>query len=284
MRSMTGYGTAVIDEDGYQVKCEISSINHRYFEAKIVLPESFENLKTELSQYIRNICIRGKYYVKISLTGDKNVIPGINMDKVDSYIQLYKKLSEKISFSEIDFVSFLSLPDVISIEKVEQDDFIDKFKRVIDEAIVSMNLIKEEEGKAIQDFILNELMIVSDLIGRIKKASKELKAKKIETVKSKVKELQLNDLPQNCIEQEIVFLSDRYDVSEEIQRLETHMENLKRILNEEHAGKKMGFLLQEMGREVNTIGSKLQDSTISFEVVKIKDSLEKIREQVQNVE
>ncbi len=284
MRSMTGYGTAVIDEDGYQVKCEISSINHRYFEAKIVLPESFENLKTELSQYIRNICIRGKYYVKISLTGDKNVIPGINMDKVDSYIQLYKKLSEKISFSEIDFVSFLSLPDVISIEKVEQDDFIDKFKRVIDEAIVSMNLIKEEEGKAIQDFILNELMIVSDLIGRIKKASKELKAKKIETVKSKVKELQLNDLPQNCIEQEIVFLSDRYDISEEIQRLETHMENLKKILNEEHAGKKMGFLLQEMGREVNTIGSKLQDSTISFEVVKIKDSLEKIREQVQNVE
>ncbi|RKX64568.1 YicC family protein [candidate division TA06 bacterium] len=284
MKSMTGYGTGIVEEDGYQIKCEISSVNHRYFEAKVVLPENFENLKVELTQYLRNSCIRGKYYVKIAITGSEDKIPSINMKKADLYIKLYRELSDKVDFGELDFVSFLSLPEILSKETAEQSLFVDKFKRAIDKAVISMNMIKEEEGKAIEEFILKELEIVEEIVSHIKKSSGDLKAKKIEMAKKRVEELSLDKLSQNCVEQEIVYLADRYDISEEIQRLETHIHNFKTMLQKQHVGKKMGFLLQEMGREVNTIGSKLPDNDISFEVVKIKDSLEKIREQVQNVE
>lgn len=281
---MTGYGTGIIEEDGYQIKCEISSVNHRFFEAKVILPDNFENMKVELTQYVRNSCVRGKYHVKIAIAGSEDKIPAINMKKVDSYIELYKKLSDKVDFGELDFVSFLSLPDVLSTDSVERNLFLEKFKRAIDKAVVSMNMVKVEEGKATEKFILEELGIVETLVVDIKKISGGLKAKKIEVAKKRIEELKLDKLSQSCVEQEIVYLADRYDISEEIQRLGTHIYNFKEMLQKEHVGKKMGFLLQEMGREVNTIGSKLPDSDISFEVVRIKDGLEKIREQVQNVE
>ncbi len=284
MRSMTGFGSSIIEENELQIRCEISSVNHRYFEARIVMPEIFESIKVQVLKHLRKLCVRGKHQVIIKITGRVDEQLNIDDNSVKMYIDLYDKLNKDLSFDKMDFCSFINLPDILKSKEEDIDKFLILFKKLIDRAVIELNKMKENEGSEIKQFIMEQLNIISAIAGRLNSISEILKEKKIDNINDKIKKLNLNSLSQNCIEQEIVFLSDRYDIAEEIQRLEMHIKNFKIVIDEQIVGKKLGFILQEMSRETNTIGSKMPDEKISFEVIKLKDCLEKIREQVQNIE
>jgi len=284
MRSMTGFGSSVIEENELQIRCEISSVNHRYFEAKIILPEIFDSIKVHVLKYLRKLCIRGKHQLVIKITGRVDEQLDIDDNSMKMYIDLYNKLNKNLSFDKIDFCSFINLPGVLKPKKEDIDKFFILFKKLINNAVIELNKMKEREGSEIKQFILEQLSIIDAIVGRLNNISEKLKENKISKINNKIKKLDLNSLSQNCIEQEIVFLSDRYDIAEEIQRLEMHIKNFKIVLDEQIVGKKLGFILQEMSRETNTIGSKMPNETISFEVIELKNRLEKIREQVQNIE
>jgi uncharacterized protein (TIGR00255 family) len=291
IRSMTGYGYAEHEQDGQHLTAEIRSVNHRFCEVSIRSPKLVSLFEDQLRQRIVERFSRGKFNLTITWSGaaETGDLLKINEPVVERYVALLEQLRTRYRLdSGLDVRTLATLPDVFEWEHTALSDeqTWSLVRTVVDKASDNMNMMKAREGEA----------LARDLEGRLKLIRKELdmvaeraplrpheaKERLLARVKSLLADIEMDPVR---IAQEVALMVDRLDCTEECVRLSAHIDQFRSLMEgPELAGRKLNFLLQEMNREGNTIGAKSNDVEITRRVIVIKEEIERLREQVQNVE
>jgi uncharacterized protein (TIGR00255 family) len=289
IRSMTGYGKAEIILPDKKVTIEIKSLNSKNNDTYVKLPYAYRSKELEVRQIINEKLQRGKIDVNIFYELNAGVTPAvINSELVKSYYRQLSEINKELGVdTDQNLLSVvMRLPDAVKQERTEFDEteWI-KIKEILNLAISEVDNFRTQEGKALEkDILLNVANITKGLeeTGKYENARIGKIREKLDTQlhELKIKE----DLDKNRFEQELIYYLEKMDVSEEKVRLANHCKYFHETMkNEDNTGKKLGFILQEMGREINTLGSKASDSDMQKIVVSMKDDLEKIKEQILNI-
>lgn len=291
LKSMTGFGRAVEEIDGYVITVEIKSVNHRYFDFSSRIPRQYGFLDDKLKSYINSKVSRGKVecYVSVEALDTEDAAVVINKTLASAYVKALKELAEEYSLKEDFGTAFVSrLPDVFVLKKADEDEekIWQLVKSVTDEAIEKFIQMRAVEGAKMKEDVASRAEYILDCVSFIEERSpqtvKDYNDKLVERVHEIIGDVSLDE--QRII-QEVAVYADKVAVAEETVRLRSHIAQLKTFLeSEEPIGRKMDFLVQEINRETNTIGSKANDVDIARKVVDIKAEVEKIREQIQNIE
>ncbi|MBE6834680.1 MAG: YicC family protein [Ruminococcaceae bacterium] len=291
VKSMTGYGRSHQIVDGMNITVEIKSVNHKYFEFNARVPRTFGFLEEKLKTYSQSIISRGKVecYVSIEMPENENVEVAVNYALAEGYINALKNLSEKYSLrDDVSVTSVSRYPDVLTVHKLPEDE--DKIwnavKEVASEAISNFISMREKEGEKLCEDILSRADTIIECVSFVEERSPQTVTEYNEKLKARIREL-IGDVSvdEQRLLQEAAIYADKIAVAEETVRLRSHISQLREMFNSSEAiGRKMDFLVQEINREANTIGSKAQDVEITRKVIAIKGEVEKIREQVQNIE
>ena len=279
VKSMTGYGkeSLIIDSREYQV--EIKSVNHRYLDISIKLPRSLSYLEEKMKKIIASKVKRGKFDVFVNFinnsTEGKNI--KINTEIAKMYIKELKDLAESESLiSDINVMEIAKLPEVLNIQNVQDDDMIEKeLEKVMTNAVDNLISMRVTEGNKIEKDLIERLEIINEKVKEISKLSTGLIQEYVVKLEGRIKELLTDqDIDKNRLAQETVIYADKCSIQEEVIRLDSHIAQFKQILNSKEAiGKKLDFLIQEMNRETNTIGSKANNLAITNAVIEIKTRL-----------
>ncbi|MCJ7458529.1 MAG: YicC family protein [candidate division Zixibacteria bacterium] len=289
--SMTGYGKAEAVNQDFKVVVEISTVNNRFCEIQFRLPKFFSLLEARLKEKILGKITRGK--ITYSLTWEENLPPSsyvkLNQEAAEVYFNIFQELKKKYNLSgELEVKDFINLPDLIKLEKEEYD--LEKAWKVIAEvtekALSDINSMRKSEGLKLGEDLRKRLEKLDEVLGKIESLSSQNVENYRQKLQSRMSEL-LGDisLDEQRLIQEVALLAERSDVTEECVRLRSHNQQFLAALEEEvPVGKKLTFLLQEMNREANTIGAKALNVSISQLVIFLKEEIEKLREQVQNIE
>lgn len=290
IKSMTGFGLGRFENNGREYTVEIKAINHRYNDISIKMPRYLNSLEDKVRSYISQNISRGKLDVFISLVNMSNEGRNIKVDRglAEIYIREMKALINEYGIGDdITATSLMRMPDMVIIDnEVEEDLYLKELMVAIEMAVNNLKTAREQEGKRLADDIKARLEKVSKYVLEVEQRSssllEEYKAKLI----NRVNELNANDIiDENRLGQEIVLFADKSSICEEVTRLKSHIKSLENMLNADGPiGKKLDFLLQEMNRETNTIGSKANCLDITNAVVEMKNEIENIREQIQNIE
>ena len=291
LKSMTGYGRSKLQLDGKEYTIEIKSVNHRFVDISVKVPRSIGYLEDRIRKLVLKSKSRGKIDITITYIniGTSSEIANINEELASKYIkQLQKIASDNNLSTDISVTDILRLPDILiaSKQEIDEERIWQIFEEKINEAIKAFNDMRTIEGNKLSEDILNRIDIITKNLDIISKESSGLIEKYVVKLDTRLKELlKENIVDQNRIAQEVVIFSDKCSIEEEITRLNSHIVQFKNLVNESSSkGKKIDFLLQEMNREINTIGSKANCLEITKMVVEIKTELENIREQIQNIE
>ena len=286
--SMTGYGRSENNSTNYDVIVEIKSLNSRYLEVLPKIHDSIYEYENNIIALVRKACKRGKIYLNIIISkNSKNTnkikINDINLNGYISQIKLLQKALGSNDKVSIDY--FLKLPDIFDVANSNKSPSKKFIIDCINKALLDFNLHREKEGKVIEKDILSKIKIINKEIKKIVRLSSRNSSKELGRIKSKIADVMPNiDFDEGRLYQEVAIILEKKDINEEISRLKGHMELLEEyVLNNDDVGKRINFLLQEVNRETNTIGSKIDSLSIKHIVVNIKDNIEKIREQVQNI-
>jgi uncharacterized protein (TIGR00255 family) len=289
--SMTGYGRAELVKENIKASVEISSVNNRFCEVQFRLPKFLSPLESKLKEMILSTTSRGK--INYTLNWEESFpitsYVKLNQEAADVYHTIMTQLKEKYNLSgEIRVDHFLNLPDLIKVEKEEYD--IDKAWEVMYEvtlkALEEFNSMRRSEGGRLASDLKQRVNYLEDAISEIERLAPVNVSNYRKKLKSKVSEL-LDNLvvDEQRIELEVALMAEKCDVTEECVRFKSHNQQFLSALEEGGpVGKRLTFLLQEMNREANTIGSKASDAQISQKVIFLKEEIEKLREQVQNIE
>jgi uncharacterized protein (TIGR00255 family) len=287
--SMTGYGKALCEIGNKKLTIEIKSLNSKQLDLNTRLPGFYREKEIEVRNLISRRLERGKvdFSLYAEVTGSENNSV-INADIVKNYYQQLSKISDELgigSKSEL-LPIIMRLPDVLKTEREELDE--GEWKLIlegIEKSMDELNKFRAQEGKALEKDITERTVIILDLLKQVEPLEKQRIIKVRERLRQNLKELSENDeYDENRFEQELIFYIEKLDITEEKIRLANHCEYfINNLGNEENVGKKLGFITQEMGREINTLGSKANDSDLQKLVIKMKDELEKIKEQLLNV-
>ena len=288
---MTGYGRYEIEEKERKVNVEISTVNHRYCDLSIRMPKALTHLEDEIRKCIKQFIARGKVEVSIYITSmsadDVEVV--VNEPACTAYIEALRKIGTKLGLNDnIGMAEVMRLNDVITIQKKQADleviwPMIDQALR---QALTQLVAMREKEGMILKNDLLEKADNMLRLVGELEHLSVEV----VNTYKLKLEERisrLLEEIPvdETRLAMEVALFADRAAIDEELTRLKSHVGQLKIILEEESSiGRKLDFLMQEMNREANTIASKAGDYTITSYAVELKSEIEKIREQIQNIE
>ncbi|HHW66759.1 MAG: hypothetical protein PWP07_1915 [Epulopiscium sp.] len=291
IRSMTGYGLGEAVLNGKKFTVEIRSVNHRYSDINIRMPRTMNYLEENVKNFLKDRISRGKIDVFISFestSGDDYEI-SLNESLAEAYVKALKKIKENNDVIDDISVSLISkFPDVITINKKEDDkDFLwGLLEKSLIEAFNAFILMREKEGSKLQKDLLEKSLKLEEHLSVIKERSPYLVQEyKIKLEKRLQEILPNHSLDENRIAVEVALFADKCSIDEEIVRLESHISQFRDIITtEDVVGRKLDFLAQEMNREVNTIGSKANDLQITHSVVELKSEIEKIREQIQNLE
>jgi uncharacterized protein (TIGR00255 family) len=289
--SMTGYGRAEKSEDDVKLVVEISSVNNRFLEFQIRLPKNLAELEPRLKKQLSAKLSRGKIYLSLTYDGSVSEEGRLSLDheKADTYHVLLKELKARYGLGgEITLDQFVFLPDLITSQtnQVDLNKTWALIEPVCNQAIDNLCRMRQEEGDSLRADFENRLNLLNGALAQIKERFTANYAAYYEKFKKRIKEL-LAETPvdEQRLATEIALLADRLDITEETTRLESHILGFRQALDlNEAIGKKLTFILQEMHRETNTIGSKSADYNISSFVISIKEELEKLREQCQNIE
>ncbi len=289
--SMTGYGRAELVREDVKASVEMSSVNNRFCEMQFRLPKFLSSLESKLKETILSTITRGKISYTLNWEESLPIVSyaKLNEDAADVYKSIMTQLKEKYGLTgEITVEHFLSLPDLIKVEKEEYD--LDKAWEVVREvtlmALEEFNSMRKSEGARLASDLKQRVDSLEETISEIEELTplntnnyrKKLKARISELLADVVVDMQR-------IEQEVALMAEKSDVTEECVRFKSHNQQFLTALKEGGpVGKRLTFLLQEMNREANTIGSKASDARISQKVIFLKEEIEKIREQVQNIE
>jgi len=289
--SMTGYGAGNTSDEKINVETEIKSLNSRFFELSLKLPKSLQSKEYELREIIRNKIKRGKIslFIQISVNGQSNGANlALNTEKIKEITKSIKQI-KKISGIK----GSITLDNILNLKEFiisEESNFIEQeftlAKDALEIAISELNKMKMEEGKAIYDDLYNRINLISEKVAVIEKYAENSVKIYFDSIKEKAKNLletigNYNDR----LFAELALLSEKYDITEELVRLKSHINLFKETLEDDkEAGKKLNFICQEMNREINTLNNKSLTVDISHNGIYIKEELEKIREQIQNLE
>lgn len=293
IRSMTGYGRAQATVGTINVTVEFKSVNHRYFEFNSRVPRNYGFLEEKLKSFVGSLVSRGKVecYVSVENLEDSEVEILVNHGLASSYLKAYRELSERNELDLRDDLAISSLvrnSDIFTVHKQEADEekIWEAVKTVAAEAVAKFIAMREAEGEKLKndvlsraEFILNKVSVIEE---RSPETVKEYNDKLLLRINEFLSDVQVDE--QRLLTECAIF-ADKVAVAEETVRLRSHIDQLGQFLNSTEAvGRKIDFLVQEMNREANTIGSKAQDVTIARCVIDIKAEIEKIREQIQNIE
>lgn len=291
IKSMTGYGKSEQTIDSLNVTVEIKSVNHRYFEFSARVPREYGFLEEKLKKYCNSLITRGKVecYVSVEDLEEREMEVNVNETLAAGYVKALKELSERFGLKDDRSAVTLSrYPDVITLHKASEDEerIWNAVKTVAETAVSKFIEMRETEGSKLRGDILSRADYIIECVEFIEGRSPETVREYNEKLKQRMKEL-LGDaaVDEQRLLNEAAIYADKIAVDEETVRLRSHISQLREFMNSSEAiGRKLDFLVQEINREANTIGSKAQDVDIAKKVIAIKAEVEKIREQVQNIE
>lgn len=290
IKSMTGYGKSSLSINSREYQVEIKTVNHKYIDVNIKMPRIISYLEEDIRKLVVSKIKRGKVDIQISFENyskDGNEVK-INTELAQIYIQSLRELAEAENLSSnIEVTEITKLPDVLTIKSnLDEDETKEELLQVANEAIDKLIQMRKVEGEKISKDILDKIARIEQKNEEIFGLSTGLIEEYVVKLEARVKELlKTEELDKSRLMQEVVIYADKCSVEEEVTRLRSHIYQLRQLINsEEPIGKKMDFLIQEMNRETNTIGSKANNLEITNIVVDIKTILEDIREQIQNIE
>lgn len=287
IRSMTGYGKAIAEAEGKKITVEVRSLNSKQFDLNLRMPSLYREkepvLRNELSQRLE----RGKvdFSVYMEITGETGDTP-INKTLVKNYFRQLKEISAGLGEERTDYLSLIvRMPDIFRNEReLLGEEEAKKLVACSLKAIDDLNSFREDEGKSLEKELEKRIREISSLLASVEKAD----PLRIKTIRERLKKnlyeaIGKDKMDENRFEQELIFYFEKLDITEETVRLKTHCGYFLKTMKEKSSGRKLNFIAQEIGREINTIGSKANDAEIQQQVVQMKDELEKIKEQLNNV-
>lgn len=291
IKSMTGFGRSEIVKGNRKISVEIKSVNHRYLEAGIKMPKKLNVFESRMRDLLKKYATRGKIDIFINYEDDSEsqVNLKFNQNIADEYMAIFNNMSEKYNLKNDMTVGGLArFPEVITMDEVQEDEeelwhFIEEAMKAALEQFVNTRIL---EGENLKKDLLGKLDHMEELVAFVEKRSPEIMKEYRSKLESKVKEL-LGDttIDESRIATEVIIYADKICVDEETVRLRSHIEHARKCLNEDGGiGRKMDFIAQEMNREANTTLSKANDIEISNAAINLKTEIEKVREQIQNIE
>lgn len=291
IKSMTGYGRSELQESSKDIVVEIKSVNHRYTDFSIRVPRYYGFLEDKVREYLQKFISRGKInvYISIESHGEDDTLVLLDEGLADSYINALHQLAEKFNLKDDISVSGVArYSDIFKIEKKEEDEeeLWQIVKKAVDIAVDDFLAMRIREGERLKNDLNDRGKYIYKIIEEIEQRSPQVVEEYKARIESRVREL-LQDVPidENRLLTEVAIFADKISIAEEIVRLKSHIVELGNILeSEQPVGRKLDFLIQEVNREINTIGSKGNDLFISKHVVEVKSEIEKMREQIQNIE
>ena len=295
IRSMTGFGRGEYVDDVRKITVEIRAVNHRYCDIFVKMPRKYSFAEEKIKAAVKNRLSRGKIEVSVAVDNYGQSDADVRLDK-DLAAKYYKALSELSETFEIGELTGISLsllakmPDVIRTAPAEEDE--EEMMRCImnaaDRAVADICTMRETEGAKLVEDISMRADIISDIRSRIEKRAPDLEKEYAAKFRARIEELLdgVYEVPEERVALEAAVFADKANITEELVRLDSHIIQLREFLKgrEDSIGKKIDFLIQEMNREANTIGSKSNDKEITAMMLDLKAEIEKIREQVQNIE
>ena len=291
IKSMTGYGSAKGTVEGLQITVELKSVNNRYLDASVRLPRSFLFAEDAVKSAVQKHISRGKVDVFVSVdaseAGEMNV--KVNEPLLRGYLDAIRHIAEDYSLpNDATALAVSRFPDVLTVEKkdLDADAITAGILEITEQALHDFDAMRQREGQKLRDDVLDRLGTIDALVSAVEKASPETVSAYRARLEAKMAEvLGTAGIDENRILAEAAIFADHIAVDEETVRLRSHMSQLKTMVNgNSPTGRKIDFLIQEFNREANTIGSKCQNSDIAHTVVDLKSEIEKIREQIQNIE
>ena len=291
IRSMTGYGSAKGTAAGFAITIELRSVNNRYLDLGIKLPRGFLFAESEIKNYIQKKVSRGKldFFLTLdSVESDQTKIR-VNTRLAEAYRNAITEIGQNLelpaSVSALDIARF---PDVLSLEKEEldQDAFLQQLFPLLDTALEDFNAMRAREGEKLAEDLLQKADHIEEMVMAVERQAPNTVSAYRERLEAKLREVLADtSAAEERLIAEAAIFADRVATDEETVRLHSHLSQFRKLMEEgSPIGRKLDFLIQEFNREANTIGSKCQDSEIAYLVVELKSEIEKIREQVQNIE
>lgn len=292
IRSMTGFGRGEKTGGVHGYVVEMRSVNNRYLDVQIKTPRSLTSLEPRIRRAVQGAFSRGRIDVFVNRTGPESGSVRISADLrvAGQYVAILRELRQRFELpGEFDAAALVALPDVISREDVGEDDeaLWNAVAPALDEAMERLRTMRSDEGSALVRDITARLAALESMAAAVRGLAPETVEQARRRMTEAVARLLREQPDPQRIAQEVAILAERTDVTEELTRLDSHVSQFRRFLDgsgDEPVGRKIDFLIQEMGREVNTIASKALNAQVSVHVVNMKAELEKIREQVQNIE
>jgi len=286
---MTGYGKSILTENSISVEVEIKSLNSRFLDLSVRLPKSLSSKEIEIRNLLKDRISRGKIILNIYLKNegvDKNSL-GVDETNLDSVITFLNSLKKRAGIDqEISLENILSFQNLLFSDKVEESE--DEFKlavKALHLAIDNLVEMRNVEGNTLVQDLKQRAESINETVSKIESLSPESISDYFTKLRERAKELLQDNGSDEKVKTELALLAEKYDVTEECVRLKSHIEQfLETLKNSTEVGRKLNFLTQEMNREANTINSKSVSTEISYYGIFIKEELEKIREQIQNIE
>lgn len=290
MKSMTGFGRASLESNGKNYIIEIKTVNNKYSDITVKSPKRLSFMEDKIRKQIANRITRGKVEVSVSFfdfsNKSKNVV--LNKEIAKEYIKQLREIADENNLSEnISVVEIAKLPDILnSIDSDNDEEIASEALQCLNMALGSLIEMRKAEGENIKQDLLVRIERVKNLVDKIAENSKGIVEEYVSKLEKRVKEILKTDVvDENRIAQEAVIYADKTSIEEELTRLNSHIVQFKELVNNDGpVGKKLDFMIQEMNRETNTIGSKAGSGEITKAVIDLKVELEDIREQIQNIE
>lgn len=290
VKSMTGFGRSQVQENGYNINCELKTVNHRYFDLHTRIPRRYLFLEEKIKEELKKNLQRGRIEISINIEKTGDTERNIRVDKglAIAYYDSLKDLAEHLDItSEFRVIDIFRLPDVFSLadEQEDPESIWAGLKRALEEALLSLVEMRGKEGANLARDIAARNAYVFDAVERLEQRAPQVAREYQERLQKRIAEMTNNIPDEGRIIQEAALFADKASITEEIVRLKSHICHLDDLLgSRQSVGRKLDFLVQEMFREINTVASKANDIEMSQIVVDVKAELEKIREQVQNIE
>ncbi len=289
---MTGYGKGEYENQLYKFKVEVKTLNHRYNDITVKMPRHIMFLEESIKKTIKEYIHRGKVdvYINLEYINEAPIDINIDLPLAKSYMEAFEKINLDLAIGDkIRLNNLISIPDVVKAERkeVDEDLIYQSLNSALNLALENLITMRLAEGKELKEDILSKLDNIENLLRQIEERSPQLVEDYKKKLRDRIEEILANHsaLDEDRLNNEVAYFIDKSTIDEEIVRLRSHIKQFNSILQEDQSvGRKLDFLIQELNREINTIGSKSNDESISLFVVELKAELEKIREQVQNIE
>lgn len=293
IRSMTGYGTGEsVLPDGSTIRVEIRTVNHRHLNANLRLPTGWDALEAPINARLREVMRRGHVNLNITLemVGRSDDLPYLNMDRARSYADLLREMQETLDLGgAVDVNTLARFSDIYRPDRIEEGaPELDVLLPALNEALKRVLELREKEGARLAEDLRRALKRIGEELDVVETLAPDRLTRERDRLRDRVQHLAESvEVDEDRLAREIAYLAEKWDLNEEIVRFRSHIELFEETLasgNEGKAGKRLGFIVQEMNREANTIGSKANDQGIGAAAVAIKEELERLREQLENVE